>query len=101
MPAGELRKMRACEVYDGDIAKGENYLYTHLPKNPYDRVVADRIRIRAEQLGMSSNSIYPAEEPTKLFRCDECGRKFDHKIALAGHQRTHKTMEAQHVRREE
>lgn len=47
---------RPCEVFEG-----ERYIGTWLPANPHDCVVADRIRIRAEQLGMQSNSIYPPE----------------------------------------
>ena len=59
MTLAQLRLLKACEVYDGDVARDENYVYTHIPRNPYDGVVEDRIRIRVEQLGMSSNSIYP------------------------------------------
>ena len=68
MAPKELRFLRACEVYDGDI-RAENYLYTHIPLNPHDSFVADNIRTKAEYLGQSTNSIYPVpqieEKPPK------------------------------------
>jgi len=63
MTPEQLRLMRSCEVFDGDVNEDENYIYTHISRNPYDMIVADNKRIRAEQLGMSSNSIYPPDEP--------------------------------------
>ena len=89
----QLRRMRACEVYDGDISKDENYVYTHIPKNPHDSIVSDRVRTKAEFLGVSTNSIYPPEIPEtnaiKVFTCDVCGKSFGYKFALSGHKRTH------------
>ena len=61
MTPEQLRLMRACEVYDGDVSHDENYLYTHTPRNPYDGIVADSVRTRAETAAFSSNSIYPLE----------------------------------------
>lgn len=57
----QRRLMRACEVYEGDVTKDENYRYTHIPRNPYDSIVADNVRTKAEYLGLSTNSIYPPE----------------------------------------
>ena len=86
--AGEV--VKACEVFRGEI-KEENCCGTFIPLNPYDSVVADRIRTKTEFLGCSNNSIYPLEViEKKEFVCDECGTGFDIKIALAGHKRSHK-----------
>lgn len=61
MSPEQLRLLRSCEVYDGDKNKDENYVYTHISRNPYDGIVADNIRTKAEYLGVSNNSIYPLE----------------------------------------
>ena len=91
MTSEQLRLMRSCEVYDGDVDKDENYIYTHISRNPYDIVVADNKRIRAEQLAMSNNSIYPPESDplSKEFVCNQCGASFDYRVALEGHKRHH------------
>ena len=59
MTVEQLRLMAACEVYDGDSSFDGNYLYTHIPHNIHDSIVADYIRTQAEYLGMKSNSIIP------------------------------------------
>ena len=66
MSLEQLRLMRSCEVYDGDSGRDENYIYTHISRNPYDGIVADNIRTKAEYLGLSSNSIYPLEQVNKI-----------------------------------
>lgn len=41
---------------------------------------------------MAGNEVHPETlEPLKnVFICDECGKRFDYKISLAGHKRSHK-----------
>jgi len=83
--------LRSCEVFDGEV-RDENYIYTHISHNLFDGIVADRIRTKAEFLSVSSNSIYPLGDipVAEKFTCEECGRSFDYKVALAGHLRSHK-----------
>ena len=58
------KALKACEVFNGEPSD-ITYVGTFIPRNPYDSVVADRIRTQSEYLGMSSNSIYPSEHLTE------------------------------------
>ena len=84
MTAEQIKGKHGCEILNGS-----EYMFTLIPANTTDYIIADNIRTQSEYLAVRANSAMPPEKVLTFvgFTCPDCSFVAISKFGLRAHQR--------------